>query len=57
VDKLLLMSVIFATVVIPALASRLQSPKRGLKQAIILMFLFNFCYMIAMIKVWPRLLG
>lgn len=51
--KLLLMSVIMATVMIPTIAVRRGLP---LKQCVILMLIFNFVYMLAFITIWPRLL-
>jgi len=51
--KLLLMSVIMATVFIPAIAVRRGL---GLKQCITLMLIFNFVYMLAFINIWPTLL-
>lgn len=55
-DKLLLMSVIFVTVLLPRWTSRVQSPQRGVRQTLKLMLLFNFIYMLAILYWWPRLL-
>ena len=55
-DKLLLMSVIFATVLIPLWTSRHPSPRVGIKYTVILMLGFNFIYLVALLKLWPRLL-
>ena len=52
--KLLMMSVILATVVIPIITSRLASPRHGLKRAVMLMLAFNLFYGFALIKLWPR---
>lgn len=43
--KLLLLSVIFATVAIPVRAARDPRPKRGLKQALKQIALFNLFYL------------
>ncbi|HEU5075873.1 MAG TPA: hypothetical protein VFU02_16885 [Polyangiaceae bacterium] len=56
VDKLLLMSVIFATVLIPAWTQRYRSPKRGLRKTITLMMGFNAIYLLLYLFLWPRLL-
>jgi hypothetical protein len=56
VDKFLLMSVIFATVLLPRWTARVPSYRHGLKQTIQLMLLFNLAYMIAILYLWPRLL-
>lgn len=51
--KFLLMSVIIATVMIPAFAVR---KGWSLKQCVVLMLIFNFVYMMAFMYLWPRLL-
>ena len=56
VEKLLLMSVIFATVLIPSWTQRYRSPKRGLRKTITLMIGFNLIYLIAYLFIWPRFL-
>ena len=53
--KLLLMSVLFAPAVIPALQARDAKPKRGLKRAVGGMLLFNVVYMLAVIFVYPHI--
>lgn len=55
-DKFLLMSVIFATVLLPRWTSRVPNYRHGLKQTIQLMLLFNLAYMLAILYLWPRLL-
>jgi hypothetical protein len=55
--KLLLMSVIFATLGIPIITARSPSPRHGLKRAILLMLAFNLFYAFALIKIWPRLVA
>jgi hypothetical protein len=53
--KLLLMSVMFATAIIPAVAAADPLPKRGLARAIRRMLLFNLLYALAVIFVYPRI--
>jgi hypothetical protein len=53
--KILLMSVLFAMIAIPSVASRDQAPRRGLRRAIFGMLVFNFVYMLALIFVYPRI--
>ena len=55
-DKLLLMSVIFATILIPRWTQRYSSPRKGLRQAIGLMLVFNFVWAALYLLLWPRLL-
>ncbi len=43
-DNLLLLSVLVATVAIPALAARLQDPRRALKWTFLLLAAFTFAY-------------
>ena len=50
------MSVIIATILVPSVAQRYRSPRRGLKQTILLMIAFNLIYMTLYLTVWPRLL-
>ncbi len=42
--KLLLLSVVVATIVVPLLAARSASPRRGLRIALIAFALFNVLY-------------
>jgi hypothetical protein len=53
--KLLLMSVIFATILLPSLAAGDPRPKRGLKRAFGAMLLFNFIYILAVMFVYPQI--
>ena len=56
VEKLILMSIMFATVIIPAWNQRYASPRRGLVKTVKMMLLFNFVYMLAYLLWWPKLL-
>lgn len=53
--KFLLMSVLLATAIIPALASRDPGAKRGLDRTIVGMVIFNFVYLLAVVFVYPRI--
>lgn len=53
--KLLLMSVVFATAIIPALAAADQLPRRGLARAIRGVLIFNVVYLLAVIIIYPRI--
>ena len=54
--KLLLLSVIIASVVIPVLAARDPNPRRSLRKAVFFMIVFNVLYLLAIRFVYPRLL-
>jgi hypothetical protein len=53
--KFLLLSVLYAMILLPSLAARERHPVRGLKKAILMMVIFNFCYAFAVLVIWPRL--
>jgi len=53
--KLLLVSVIIAMIVVPILAARDESPKRGLQKTLFLIFLFNLFYLLAVRFLYPYL--
>lgn len=53
--KLILMSVLFMTIVLPALAARDPHPVRGLKKAILWIVLFNAAYTYGVLVWVPRL--
>jgi hypothetical protein len=54
--KLILFSVILATIAIPLIAARERNPVRGLKKAIWYAVLFNAAYALALLFVYPRIL-
>jgi formate-dependent nitrite reductase membrane component NrfD len=54
--KLLLQSVIIMTVAIPIFAARDPNPKRGMKRAVLLVFVFNLFYLFAVRFFYPHLL-
>jgi hypothetical protein len=53
--KLILMSVVFATTLIPAACARDVAPRRGLKRAVLGMLAFNLVFALLVIFVYPRL--
>jgi hypothetical protein len=53
-QKIILMSVIYATAIIPLLMARDPSAARGLRRAVIALLAFNFIYLLAVIFVYPR---
>jgi hypothetical protein len=53
--KLLLMSVLIMTVVIPMVTATDRSARRGFKRTILWMVAFNAFYLVAIIYVYPRL--
>ncbi len=54
-DKLILLSVIAAHVLIPIAYASDDNPRRGLSKMIIALFLFNVCYVGALYFIYPRL--
>jgi hypothetical protein len=54
--KLVLISILFATVVVPMRAARDESPSRGLRRAVLLLAAFDLFYALAVVYVYPRLL-
>jgi hypothetical protein len=53
--KFLLLSVLYAMILLPSLAARERHPVRGVKKAILMMVIFNICYAFAVLVIWPRL--
>lgn len=53
-QKLILMSVIYATAILPLIAARNPSPRRGLRKAVVWMLAFNLIYVLAVMFVYPR---
>jgi hypothetical protein len=57
VQKLLLMSILFSTFILPALAAREPNARRGLKKALLFMVLFHGFYLFALLLIYPRLVA
>ena len=54
--KLILISILFMSIIIPARAATSKDPRRGLKKALLHMTLFNLFYVLAVTFLYPRLL-
>jgi hypothetical protein len=54
-QKLILISILFADVLIPLWASRERNAVQGLKKTLFYMALFNAVYLLLVIFVFPRL--
>ena len=54
-QKLLLLSVLFAVIVVPALAARSSSPQRGFKRALFFFLAFCIAYVVALKYAYFRL--
>jgi hypothetical protein len=55
VKKLILLSVIIASVVVPARAARAKSGQEGLKKALIQTAIFEIIYVVLVTQVWFRM--
>ena len=53
--KLILLSVIIASVVVPARAARAKNGRKGLKKALIQMAIFEVVYVFLVTQVWFRM--
>lgn len=54
-QKLLLMSILIATVALPMIAAGDPKPARALRRAVVWLIAFNFAYVFAIVYVLPRL--
>jgi hypothetical protein len=54
-SKLLLLSVLIASIALPTIAAREKNAKRGLRKAIIYMLLFNVFYLFGLIFLYGRI--
>lgn len=54
-QKFTLLSILFATVIIPMRAASDRSARSGLRRTILWMAAFNVAYLIAIVYVYPRL--
>jgi len=54
-QKLLLISILFANVAIPIWGARDRSARRGLKKALLAMMVFDVAYLVGLLVVYPRL--
>lgn len=53
--KLLLLSIVLATFVVPALVARERDPRRALRQVLLAMLGVEVCYAVFLYVVYPRL--
>ncbi|HEX8824038.1 MAG TPA: hypothetical protein VF794_29230 [Archangium sp.] len=53
--KFLLMSVLYATLVIPSLAARERNATRGVKRAVAMFVAYNFLYAFLVLVVWTSM--
>jgi hypothetical protein len=55
--KLLLMSVLYALLVLPSLAARETNAVRGVKRAVAMFVAYNFFYIFLVLVVWMSMEG
>jgi hypothetical protein len=53
--KFLLMSVIYATLILPILAARERHPTRGAKKAVAMFVAYNFLYAFLILVIWTAM--
>jgi hypothetical protein len=53
--KLILLSVIIASIVLPARTARMKNGQKALKKALVQMVIFDFIYVILVTQVWFRM--
>jgi hypothetical protein len=54
VGKLILTSILAATIVVPAIYARDPSPRRGLKRTMVALALFNAVYVVLLVTVYAQ---
>ena len=54
-SKLLLLSIIFATIAIPARAARAKNPRLGLRKTLIGLAVFNLFYLFGLVFLYGRI--
>ena len=54
--KMVLVSILIMSILIPAKAAGAKDPRKGLKKALTQMIAFNFLYVLAVTYLYPRLL-
>ncbi|WP_200883729.1 hypothetical protein [Archangium violaceum] len=53
--KFILMSVLYAVLILPSLAARERNAARGVKRAVALFVAYNFLYAFLVLSVWTQL--
>jgi hypothetical protein len=56
-EKLILLSIVAVTIVVPAVAAIEPNPRRALRKALVWTVIGIFGYLISVIFVYPRLIG
>jgi hypothetical protein len=54
-SKALLLSIMIATIFLPAVAAKEKNPKKGLRKAIIYMLVFNAFYLFGLLFLYGRI--
>jgi hypothetical protein len=54
-SKALLLSLMIATIVLPAIAAKEKNPKKGFRKAIIYMLVFNAFYLFGLMFLYGRI--
>ena len=55
--KFLLMSVLYAVLILPGLAARESNAVRGVKRAVLMVVVYNFFYIFLVLVVWMSMEG
>ena len=53
-SKIILLSILFMSIALPARAAREKSAKKGLRKTLLYMFLFNLFYLFSLIFLYGR---
>lgn len=56
-EKLILLSIVAVTIVVPAVAATEPDPRRALRKALAWTVIGIFAYLISVIFIYPRLIG
>jgi type IV secretory pathway VirB2 component (pilin) len=56
-DKLVLLSIVAITIAVPAVAAAERNPARALRKVLVWMVVGTFAYVVAVVIIYPRLLG
>lgn len=54
-SKLLLLSILIASIALPARAAREKNPRRGLRKTIVYVLLFNVFYLFSLLFLYGRI--
>jgi hypothetical protein len=56
IAKLILASILLATIAVPMRAARIARPKRAFRKLVVWSLMFNFAYLFFVLYVYPRVL-